>query len=145
MKLNQPAGHIALTEAAIAQMRADRTPPFTSREVVVRLLATTYPAHALEPSVRRAAARDKHLEWRAGTGGYGYRGVVAPAPAVEPFSGPVDACASVETADRAGDRDDDAPAPGNRGLDPIAGAPDLDHPGDGSDPRPLMKVFVRPT
>lgn len=116
---------VGLETAAIAQMRADRTPPFTSREVVVRLLATTYPAHALEPSVRRAAARDKLLEWRAGTGGYGYRGVVAPAPAVEPFSGPVDACASAGQADRSADRDDNALAPGNRGLDLISGAPDL--------------------
>lgn len=112
--------------AAIAQMRADRTPPFTSREVVVRLLATTYPAHALEPSVRRAAARDKHLEWRAGTGGYGYRGIAAHTPAAEPFSRPVEACASVVQADRTGDRRDAAPAPGDRSLDPIAGASDLD-------------------
>ena len=52
--------------------------------------------------------------------------VVAPAPAVEPFSGPVDASASVETADRTGDRRDSAPAPGDRSLDLIAGAPDLD-------------------
>lgn len=116
--------------AAIAQMRADRTPPFTSREVVVRLLATTYPAHALEPSVRRAAARDKLLEWRAGTGGYGYRGVATPAVPVGRCSGPVDACFSAGQADRSADRDDNAPAPGNRGLDPIAGAPDLDQSAD---------------
>lgn len=62
----------------VALMRADREPPFTSRNALVRMMATSYPAHTLAPAIRRAAARDVRLEWRVGEGRYGYR-LLAPA------------------------------------------------------------------
>lgn len=73
----------------VALMRADREPPFHSREALVRVMATTYPADMLDRAVRRAAARDPKLEWRVGKGCYGYRRATPAAPVSEDCASPV--------------------------------------------------------
>lgn len=74
-------------------------PPFHSRETLVRFLATTWPAHMLALPFRRAAARDPKLEWRAGTGRYGYRiPVVAPEAAAGECASPVQYVGSAAAA-----------------------------------------------
>ncbi len=91
-----------------------------ARARYVRDRATTYLAHTLHVDIRCEAARDPALVWNPLARRYRLR-AVGDAPA---------GCASPATADRPDDRCDSAPAPGDRSLDLIAGAPDLDQSAD---------------
>lgn len=113
--------------AASGFMPALVIPDFKSKKAEVRWKVRHLNLCALDRETRQAAAADPAIIWDATIRQYRLRRRSDPAPSLSPLQGPA-GCASAEQPDRTVDPLGSAPAPGNRGLDPIAGALGLDQP-----------------
>lgn len=117
-------GPTYIKNAATGYMPALMIPDFKSKREEVRWKVRHLNLCALDRETRQAAAADPAIIWDATIRQYRFRrrsDLAAPAQPLDAAEG----CASVVKADRTGDRRDTAPAPGDRSLNLIAEAPDL--------------------
>ena len=118
-----------IKNASTGYMPALLIPDFKSKKAEVRWKVRHLNLCALDRETRQAAAADPAIIWDAAIRQYRFRRPRDPAAPAQPLDA-AEGCASVGQADRSADGDDSAPAPGNRCLDPIADAPDLDQSTD---------------
>lgn len=114
-----------IKNAATGYMPALMIPDFKSKREEVRWKVRHLNLCALDRETRQAAAADPAIIWDATIRQYRFRRPSDPAAPAQPLDA-AEGCASAGQPDRSRDRPESAPAPGDRSLDLIAGAPDLD-------------------